>query len=548
MSLHDILRLLRELPRDQQNLFCPKDRKAQLLAACRYASEVDPVDFEELFSDIVVVSAQLLGSTFEKKNQRLFVHLLPDLKHSSPLTALMIKADQKLHAEMVQAKAAAREVRSILMDLRFALQDSTYLVHDEALRCWKKGQRSAYVVRFLTVADIDKNEHAEYFAVCAEPEPALSSSVKRRCLGGCSNASEAVRVGRRMIKERLTAFADKPKSKLLQWYTERLAADKDNLAYYETFTADVRTVEEHDPMLAMFAAVGKIRFPQNMAKTQNFDTILVEAMRNRPTRRQQICYAALFSGYINEVSVSRGCVCISNVVDSHEPITTASNWTVFFARAVLKSVQGKIGLDRLVFIIMQKKNAVWLLALLSICSFNESYRNRILSFLFRQLYGMNPCMLATICHQMRMLLLFGSTANVQYGTAEQHRSLLFTEDKHTPASSAGTLFKAYAATQFRANRVIEGLIMNRNWRFTSILRPIVPVVNEHPLCRSDREAIMALFFVAHPFPWNSSEENPFYLPKEIVQTIAQKLSGLHEGTRFEIGERVPNVFIDHHAY
>lgn len=522
-----------------------------MLAACQHAAEVDPVIFDELFADIVVVSAQLLESAFKKKNQRLFVHLLPDLKHSSPLTALMVKADRKLHLEMVQAQAAAREVRSTLMALRFALQDSMYLVHNEALRCWSNGQRSAFVVRFLTVADIDEKEHAEYFAACAEPELDLSSSVKRRCLGGCSNTSEAVRVGRRMAKERSRAFDEKPERDLLQWYAERLFADKDNLAYYETFTADVRGSEKHDPMLDMFAAVGKIRFPQNIAKIQNFDLIFTEALRNRPTHRQQICYATLFAGYINEVTVSRGCVCISNVVDSYEPISAASNGSVFFARAVLKKVHFKIGLDRLVFIILQKKNTVWLLALLSVCSMDESHRNRIVSFLNRLLHGMKPCMLATLCHQMRMLLLFGATENAQYHTLEQHRSLVDEEDKYTPAFSAGALFKAYVATQFRANQVIEGLIMNRNLLFPSILRPVV-TLNEHPLCRDDQEAMIALLYVTNPFPWNLHAErqdnNPFYLPNEIVKMIAQKLAGLHKGERFEEGEKFPTVFIDDHAY
>lgn len=551
MSLHDILRLLRELPQDQQNLFCPKDRKAQMLAACQHASEVEPVVFDELFADIVVVSAQLLESTFKKKNQRLFVHLLPDLKHCSPLTALMVKADRKLHLEMVQAQAAAREVRSTLMALRFALQDSRYLVHDEALRCWSNGQRSAFVVRFLTVADIDEKEHAEYFAACAEPELASSFSTKRRCLGGCSNASEAVRVGRRMDKERSLAFDKKPEQKLLQWYAERLSADKDNLAYYEALSADVRALEQHDPMLAMFAAVGKIRFPQNIAKTQNFDIIFTEALRKHPTRRQQVCYATLFAGYINEVTVSRGCVCISNVVDRYEPISTASNGTVFFARAVLKHVNRKVGLDRLLFIILQKKNAVWLLALLSVCSLDESHRNRIVSLFNRQLCGMQPSMLATLCHQMRMLLLFGTTANAQYRTLEQHRSLLDTEDKYTPAFSAGALLKGYAGTQFRANRVIEGLIMNRNLLYPAIFRPVL-TLNEHPLCRDDKEAMIALLYVVNPFPWNlpadRQDNNPFFLPNEIVQKIAQMLVGLHEGTQFEEGENFPTVFIDDHAY
>lgn len=535
-GLHEVLRKIRELPQGQQNLFSI-DRKTSMLAADEYASRETPKSFDELYRDIVVVSVQLCYSAFKAKNSDLFIHLLPDLKHCKHLVTMMVKTDVWMHSKLANSNKDLKELRSIRVRMQQAVHHLRYLARLKGIESWRKGDRSPLIARFVTAKDLEEKDREEFRTVFPTAVPEQSTAPRQTAR--CVNVSEALRVGRREIN----AFACK-QSELslysLEWFADQVLSDTERLNKFAYFTDLLcKPVAEEDAMLRMFSAVGSIRLAQNTAKLHDFSDCATELFSGRMNRRKQICHAEVVAGYINETSENRAYHCLSDLVEDVQAIATGTNRALFFARRVLRKIHPKVGLNRLLFLILHKRNAVWMLALLSCCALDDYRRARILRFLFLFTSSTEPSTTTTVYNQMELLLLCGSITAV--GTA------FMQEPDASTKSNAYTLLKLYTTTQAGAANVFENMIVQRNLLNPSAWKPIVQM-RSHVLCRGDVERILAFMYAVCPHPWTKNR-NALYLPNELVRLVATWLSTMHTGTHFVPGEEVgANVFIQQHPY
>lgn len=553
-----VLQSIKQLPDSKQHLFSA-NRLTRSKAAEELASTVDPELFKQLFSNIVVIDLPLCLSTFSKKNVQLFSFLVSELKHCGRLVSGMLQADEKLYVLLQRHNKRLKDIRAAAMHLTLICESARAHARRLAIETWRKPhQRTSEVLHFLSPADVrllraeDEEEQQQGlpFAgsgdICDEPQP------KRRRTAVYAKFVTilySLQEGQKAVEAQRLLWQSKPEKPTLQWYIDIVGQLEENVERYRAATETIRAEPSaEDVMLQCFAAVGSERYTANETKIYHFGNDAAE--RRNPgmtvalSKRRQICLAATVSAYMHSVSPARAMECFSRAIEYNQAVHADAIHDLKFSQHILLAVGDLFGMNTIMYTIATHKNAVWLLALLSVYQLKDSHRNRMMMFLERTIVSAGSSSTKTICSQMTLLLSLGRAGSI---IDLQEASLVHEHVQHVQDSNF--MMRDFLVSRSEAVGTLEQVMVNCNLWSPMAFKGVAPV-RVTACCNEDRERLFALIYSVCPPEWLVVEQTThgYFLPMELVIIIAVHLRGYYEGRQIEDGEPQPVTFIGNEKY